>query len=292
MKRGHVAIVGLFAAACSGTSNPGAPLPPARPGDWTCVGRGATTPAPAAAQPPTTFELSLEDVYTHAPVGALLLAVCARADEDCATPRSHGKADLTGRAALIAPGDPSSFDGFVRVSGEGIATHYVFLADRTGTGTSRTLVVPIYTPSALDMTTRMTGLKLDVKGGLVRVDLQDCGGEPAKDVVVSIGSFGCSQFGAMQGLVKAGFPFGPKGCAPPIVAYATGGQGSMTRAALATDETGVALGFGVPPGPLGVAQVVDGKTVAGALGFTRGGAVSEFVVRPRLSPAPPRFSLP
>jgi hypothetical protein len=287
MNRGHVAIVGLLAAACSGVATPGPP-PSARPGDWTCVNpREAAAPL-GAVQPPVPFTVSLQDAYTHASVGDVQLTVCDSRDEDCAKPVSEGKVDRTGIATLTAPGGPSSFDGFVRVTGAGIATHYVFLADRAGTGAWLTIVLPIYTSSALDSTARMTGLKLDAQGGMVRVDLQDCAGAPAEDVSVSIGSFGCSEYGTVGGLVRTGFPFGPQGCAGPLVAYATGGHGSMTRAALTTDATGVALAFGVPPGPLGIAQLLDGKGVAGALGFTRGGAVSEFVLRPR-SPAPPRF---
>jgi hypothetical protein len=227
--------------------------------------------------------MSLQDAYTHASVGDLLLAVCRLEDEDCTTPSSQGKADPAGHATLTAPGGPSSFGGFVRVSGAGIATHYVFLADRAGTCPSCPLVLPIYTSSALETTAEMTGLKLDVRGAMIRADLEDCSGAPAKDVSISIGSFGCSELGAGAGLFKPGFPFGSQGCAGPLVAYATGGTGSVTRAALRTDATGIALGFGVPPGRLGVAEVLDGKTVAGALGFTRAGAVSELVLRPRFS---------
>jgi len=236
--------------------------------------------------------VALQDAYTHAPVGDLLLAVCAMGDEDCATPASEAKADPTGNATLTVPVGRSSFDGFVRVSGAGIATHYVFLPEREAACPSCALDLPIYTPSALAATTQMTGLKLDAKGGLVRVDLQDCAGAPAKDVTVSIGSFGCSESEAMDGRAKTGLLFPPRGCRGPLFAYATGGHGSVTRAALATDATGVALGFGVPPGQLGIAQLLDGKTVAGAVGFARGGAVSEFVLRPRFSPAPPLFSQP
>jgi hypothetical protein len=291
MKRGHVAIVGIFAAACSGVANPGPPEPPAHPGDWACVGRG-TTARLDAAEPQGRFAVALQDAYTHAPVGEVLLAVCALEDEDCATPTSRGEADHTGSATLTVPTGRSPFDGFVRVSGAGIATHYVFLPEREAACPSCALVLPIYTSSALATTAQMTGLKLDAKGGLVRVDLEDCAGAAAKDVSVSIGGFGCSELGAMEGRVKTSVLFRPEGCRGPLVAYAAGGHGSVTRTALATDATGVALGFGVPPGQLGVAELLDRKTVAGAVGFTREGAVSEFVLRPRFSPAPPLFSQP
>jgi hypothetical protein len=293
MKRGHVAIVGLFAAACSGVANPGPPGPPAHPGDWACVGKG-TTARLEPVHPRGRFTVALRDAHTHAPVGDLLLSVCALEDEDCATPASQSKADDTGSATLTVPvpvGGPP-FDGFVRVSGASIATHYVFLSEREAACPSCALVLPIYTSTALATLTEMTGLKLDAKDGLVRVDLQDCAGAPAKDVSVSIGGFNCREPGAMDGGARAGVLFRPEGCRQPLVAYGTDGRGSVTRAALATDATGVALGFGVAPGRFGIAALLDGRTVAGAIGFARGGAVSEFVVRARISSAPPPFSRP
>jgi len=290
MKRGHVAAVALFAAACSGVPNPGPPEPPVHSGDWACVGKG-TTARLEPVQPRGRFEVALQDAYTHAPVGDLMLAVCALGDEDCATPASEAKADHTGSATLTVPVGRSPFDGFVRVSGDGIATHYVFLPEREAACASCALVLPIYTSSGLARTTQMTGFKVDAKGGLVRVDVQDCAGAAAKDVTVSIGTFGCSEFEAVDGGARAGLLFRPGGCRGPLVAYSIGGHGNVTRAALATDATGVALGF-VAPGQLGVAELLDGKTVAGAIGFTRGGAISAFVLRPRFSPAPPLFSQP
>lgn len=258
MQRGYVAVVALFAVACGGAESGTPPAPSTHPGDWTCLTRAAAdAPLSAGQPPPRRFVVSLQDAYTHASVAGVRISVCARKDEDCAAPASEVMADRAGEATLTAPGGPSSFDGFVRVSGPGIATHYVFLPGRACTGCA--LVLPLYTPSALEATARMTGLKPDASDAMVRADLEDCAGAPARGVSVSIGSFGRRE---------------------PVVAYATGGHGGVTRAALTTDATGVALGLAVPPGPLGIAELLDGKTVAGAIGFTRGGAVSEFVVRP------------
>lgn len=283
MRRAPVALCSFLATACSagaGTTPPEAS--PAHAGDWTCVGRAVAVPR-ATVEPTGPFVVSLQDAGTHARLPGLRLAVCARADEDCATPVSQGMTDDRGEAKLSAGSiPPSSFDGFLRVSGPGIAPHFVFLREREGACASCALVVPLYTPSALHVITRMTGLALDARSGLVRAELEDCAGAPARDVSLSIGSFGCSEVGAREGFVKRGSPFfGPDGgCAGPVVAYATGGHGDVTRAALATDATGVAFGFGVPPGPLAVVELLDGNTAAGALGFARGGAVSEFVLRP------------
>ncbi len=276
-----VAFVCVCVAACGGTSSP-APPPEksAPPGDWTCLGGKPSTAAVAEAEPQSRFEVALQDAYTRAPVGRAQLAICTREDEDCARPVSTGMSDDTGKATLSTPGRPESFDGFVRVLGQGIRTHYVFLPNRVAACAGCPVALPLYTFDALRMTALTTGLAPDARGALVRVDLQDCAGAPAEGATVSIGSFGCSALGATLGRQRTGFPFGPQGCAGPIVAYATGGRGTVSRTALSTDTTGVALGFGVPAGPLGIAELLDGKTVAGALGFARDGAVSTFVVRP------------
>lgn len=240
-----------------------------------------TSAVRAAAQAPQRFEVALQDASTLAPIGGAQLAVCTRTDEDCARPASRGVTDASGTAMLDAPGGPTTFDGFVRVSGaDDIATHYAFLPNRVASCTACIVVLPLYTPSALRAMAQSTGLNLDEGGGLVRVDVEDCAGAPAEDVTVSIGSFGCSEAGPPFEPGRRGFPFGPQGCAGPIVAYGAGGHGSISRTALSTDSTGVALGFGVPAGQLGIAGLRDGKTVAGALGFARAGAVSTFVVRP------------
>lgn len=285
MRRAPLVVLGLLAAAaaaCSGSSPSWSPpQPEAPPGDWSCLNPLALASPLTAVQPPRGFAVSLEDAATHAPVGDLRLAVCARNDQDCASPISRATADGSGHATLSAPEGPSTYDGFVRVSGPGVATHHFFLPGRVAACDSCALALPLYTPSALEAIAGTTKLSLDARGGMVRTDLEDCAGTAAPGVSVSIGSFGCSELGATtKGAARSGFVT-PEECAAPAVAYATGGYGNgFTRAALATDATGVALGFGVPPGQLGIAEVLDGKTVAGALGFTRGGAVSEFVLRP------------
>lgn len=281
MRRAPLALLGLLAAACSGSAPAWSPpQPESHPGDWSCLNPLALA-GPLSVPKPLGFAVTLQDASTHVPVGGLSLALCARNDQDCASPAARATADSSGNATLSVPASPSNYDGFVRVSGQGIATHYVFLPGRVATCDSCALVLPLYTPTALAATASMTGLKLDAGGGMVRADLEDCVGTPAAGASVSIGSFGCSELGGSKtGFVHSGSPF-PAGCGAPAVAYATGGYGDgFTRAALATDATGVALGFGVPPGQLGVAETLDGKTVAGALGFARGGAVSEFVLRP------------
>src|SRR5215475_11818514 len=108
MKRGHVAIVGLFAAACSGVPNPGPPEPPARSGDWACVGKG-TTARFESVQPRGRFTVALQDAYTNAPVGDLQLAVCAMGDEEYAAPASEAEADHAGNATVTVPVGRSPF---------------------------------------------------------------------------------------------------------------------------------------------------------------------------------------
>lgn len=282
MRRAPVALCSLIAAACGGSTSPTPAQTSTPPGDWTCVAHARATARLAVVEPARRFVVSLRDADTAAPLAGLSLALCARSDEDCAAPASQASTDEGGEAVL---GDgsrpPSSFDGFVRVSRPGTATHFVFLRGRAAACASCPLVVPVYTAADTQTTERMTGLPLDARDGMVRADLEDCAGAPAQDVSLSIGSFGCSGLRPPEGFVRSRSPFfGDGGCAAPVLAYASGGHGNVTRTALATDATGVALAFGVPPGPLGVVELLDGSTVAGALGFVRAGAVSEFALHP------------
>jgi hypothetical protein len=230
---------------------------------WSCVG------APPATQPPTTveqqgtpgtpFDVSLVEAFTHAPVGGLELAVCARSDADCGAPLSQGQADAMGLATLSAPGDPASFEGFVRVSGPDIATHYVFLPHRVPAWGTSALSVELYTPAALRTAARTSALSIDTQQAIVRVDAHDCADAPAAGVAVSIGAFAAGQ---------------------PVTAYSVADGQSLSRRTTATDGSGIAVGFGLAEGDIGIADRLEGKLVGGAIAFTRAGAVSEIVVRP------------
>jgi hypothetical protein len=154
----------------------------------------------------------------------------------------------------MTPGDASSFDGFVRVSGTGLATHYVFLLHRTGARP-----VELYTPAALATAARTSALTLDPRKAVVRVDARDCADAAAAGVAVSVGGFAPGE---------------------PVTAYAIDGGAGLTRKSLATDASGIAVAFAVPDGDVGIAEVLAGKTAGGAIAFARAGAVSEVVARP------------
>jgi hypothetical protein len=236
--------------------------PPVPPGQWSCldVDGAASPPATLEAQlSAVPFDVALAEAFTHAPVGELDLEVCVRSDEACDEPLSRATADAEGLATLQAPGDASSFDGFVRVSGPDIATHYVFLPHRAATPGSGALPIVLYTPAALQAAARASGLSIDSQTAVVYVDARDCTGAPASGVTVSIGSFGRTT---------------------PIVAYAAGDGSSVSRKVGVTDPSGVAVGFDVPDGPIGVADLLGDRRAGGAIAFARAGAVSELVVRP------------
>lgn len=233
-------------------------------GHWGCL--DAPPPAgspstPLSERPPadTPFDVSLVEAFTHAPIAGLGLVVCARTDADCAAPIWQAQADDQGVARLLSPGDPSAFDGFVRISGAGIATHYVFLSHRVAPNGASALPIEVYTPAALATGARASALALDPGKAVVRVDAHDCADAPAAGVAVSVGAFGQGE---------------------PAVAYVSGGSGELTRKATVTDASGIAVAFSVPESDVGVAELLGGRTAGGAIAFARAGAVSEIVVRP------------
>jgi hypothetical protein len=204
------------------------------------------------------MNVRVREAYSGVPVTDADITVCDGTDEDCAAPFAHARADASGNALLAYDGGPSLSGAFLRITGSEITMHYVFLAGRTPAAGSTSLDVDVYIPAALQAMAQLAGVAWDPTSSLVRIDAQDCAGVAASGVTMSIGSFGATQ---------------------PVVAYLDGG-GRPTRLTFATDSSGIALGFGVAAGDVGVADLLDGQPVGGALGFARSGAVSMLVVRP------------
>jgi hypothetical protein len=243
-----------LAACAMPTASPGESSSPAS-GDWAC----AASPNAAEAQPPGgPLSVRVREAYSGLPVTDADVTVCDGTDQDCTAPYAHTRVDATGSAQLASAGGPSLSGAFLRITGSEIATHYVFLAGRASAEGSTSLDVDVYIPAAIQAMAQLAGVAWDPASPLVRIDAQDCAGVAASGVTVSIGSFGTTQ---------------------PVVAYLDGG-GRPTRRTFATDTSGIALGFVVSAGDVGVADLLDGKPVGGGLGFARAGAVSMIVVRP------------
>jgi len=256
----------LSLAACAAPADPASPAAaPASPaGHWACLTAPSST-GEAIAQPASAavgdvaFDVSLAEAFTHAPVGGLDLALCARNDALCAAPLSHAQADPLGVATLEAPGDPAAFDGFIRVSGPGLATHYVFLLHRVPAYGSTALAIELYTPAALATASATSGIAVDPGQAVVRVDAHDCADQAAAAVAVTVGATGEGE---------------------PAVAYLGDDGESLGRLGASTDGSGVAVGLDIPEGVIGAADRLDGQAAGGTLAFTVAGAVSEVVVRP------------
>jgi hypothetical protein len=117
----------------------------------------------------------------------------------------------------------------------------------------------VYTQASLEMTAHaLGGMAPDSQHGTVRVDAQDCAGYPAAGIALVVGS------------------------EQPIAAtrYFVGDGAALSASAEATDASGVALAFGVPAGPVGVAGRLVGQPVGGAMAYAHAGAVTSVVVRP------------
>jgi hypothetical protein len=101
-------------------------------------------------------------------------------------------------------------------------------------------------------------VELDPQHGVLRVEAHDCVGAPA-----------------------AGVSLDPSASiAEAQIAYFAGDGSVLEPGATATDETGVAIAFGVAQRSFGVQEAIARKAVGGALGFAGAGAVTSVVALP------------
>ena len=144
-----------------------------------------------------------------------------------------------------------------------MATNLVFFDGRTSTEDDTAQGAPffevvVYTPVALAITATLAGVTLDSARGVVRAETRDCVGRLASGVSVGLSTSDRST----------------------EVAYFAGNGGALMRDASATDETGVAIAFGVEETGFGVREAHGATAVGGAFGFARAGAVSSVVALP------------
>ena len=251
----------LPTAGCAGrvASTGGAsPAGDTAPADWTCLGPDAPqNTTKAAAVSPGPLLVAVREAYSGVPVTDAMVSLCGADDTGCATPLARASAGATGTVTLAIPagvGAPAA----LLVPASEIPPHWVFLANRSPSADSGAFDVDVYIAPALEAMARLAGVPYDPTTAIVRVDARDCGGAAATGVAVSMGA---------------------TGGVTPSVAYLDG-DGSPTRATSGTDATGIALGFGVPPGEVGVADAIEGQPAGGATAFAHAGAVSMLVVGP------------
>jgi hypothetical protein len=203
------------------------------------------------------FPMHLTEAYSGRDLGALRVTACSAFDEPCAAPIAEAQTDARGRVTLGVAGGILE-TAYLTVSGAGMTDNYVYLARRSPAREGGPIEITVYTTAALAITAGLSGVALDPTLATVRVDVQDCSGAPAAGAEVRVGADG------------------------PVAAlrYFVGDGAALAADADATDATGIALGFGVAPGPVGVAARVDGSPAGGALGAARAGAVTSLVVGP------------
>jgi hypothetical protein len=228
------------------------------PADWTCLGPDAPqNTTKAAAVSPGPLVVAVREAYSGVPVTDAVVSACAAADTACAAPLARASTDAAGTVTLAVPQGVDAPAALLVTASE-MPPHWVFLANRAPSADTGVLDVDVYIAPALEAMARLAGVPSDPTTAVVRVDARDCGGAAASGVAVSMGA---------------------TGGVTPAVAYLDG-DGSTTRATSGTDATGIALGFGVPPGEVGVADAIEGQPAGGATAFAHAGAVSMLVVGP------------
>jgi len=256
--------------ACAGTvaSTDDAPTPKAPSSsapasavtaDWSCTQDGAPLPDwshPAALGPQNTLAVHLVEAYSSSDVGGVTVLACNASDTTCASPIAGAQADDSGLATLTLPGAGGSFDGYLEITGAEMPTNLVFFDGRTSQSGSYEVVV--YTGPALGITAALAGMRLDPLSGVLRVDAHDCVGAPAAGVTLGLSTSDRAT----------------------EIAYFTGAGGALLPNASATDETGVAIAFGVQASGFGVREALGATAVGGAIAFARPGAVSSVVALP------------
>jgi len=267
----------LSLPACAGTvaSSDDSPAPAgaassapssATTGDWSCAGPGAT-PAmsahPAPLGPQDTLTVHLVEAYSHSGVGGVTLLACDASDTTCSSPLARAQADDEGLATMTIPGAQGSFGGRLEISGSEMPTNLVFFDGRTSKEDSMVqgasfFEVVVYTPAALGITATLAGVTLDPQRGVLRVEAHDCAGAASAGVSVGLSTSDRTT----------------------EVAYFASSGGALVPGAIATDETGVAIAFGVEESGFGVREALGATAVGGAFGFARAGAVSSVVARP------------
>jgi hypothetical protein len=223
--------------------------------DWSCVGAGAdypsafTVPTPGAATQGGTTALHLREVYTQNPIVDATVTLCDMFDEACASPLAQSQSDVHGDAQIALP---ASFYGYFQISGTGLPTNLVYtggvLPGPTG------LELTVYTGTALSMMTHRLSPAADPGSAVIDVEVLDCKGVPAPGVKLNMETNG-------SGMIEA-----------------------YTTSAQATDASGLAFGFDVPAGWVGVVglRTSDVTYVGGAMGFARPGAVTSIILTPAL----------
>jgi len=146
---------------------------------WGCVG-SVTPPAATAGSVALTVEAT--QFTTGAPFEGLRVQACLPNDTTCATPIGPARTtDASGEATLTVP---SGFEGYVDATATGMMESLVYLSSPVVSGATYRLNVGTYEAYTANVMAA-TGT-VDPDAGALWVNMEDCLGQPAGGVVLSL----------------------------------------------------------------------------------------------------------
>jgi hypothetical protein len=179
---------------------------------------------------PSDLTLSVNESTTGSPVVGAIAKACHREDLTCANPISTGSTDASGKVTLALPDAPAAgygFQGYFDISSPQQAmVHYLYFLSFPLSEPHAQLAMLVLTPGALDGMVAVAHVTLDPTRGQVAVVAQDCLLTGAPGV-----SFAADAIDAQTREL-----------------YFIASELSTT--ATATDSSGLAFFFNVPPGSL------------------------------------------
>lgn len=235
-------------------SDCGVACPPAP--DWSCLG---SEERPTATETPTAVSFRVVEHVSLAPLEGARLEVCAIDDLDCRAPIDRATTDTNGNATVTVPLGATGLEGYVQVSSTPFYPIVASVDPVVVDARDGPLVLQAFTPLRVDFYATVLAARpeVDPSRGHVRVNVLDCGTEPAAGVVVSLDTAD-----ADTGRFYV--------------------EGIVTTAVDHTGVEGIAAFMNVPAGPA-TATAVDadsGDAIGTVDFFVRGGAMHEVYLVP------------
>ena len=252
---GCSSVLGIDSERSLATDNNTGPLP----AEWACL----RDPVPAASKVPVkqTFHFFDGSIANFPSVAGLTVRACQRIDFDCANPVAPGV--VTGEDGLAVVTVPSGFTGFFEAFGRD-DYQSIIMVERVANSEIKA-EVSVVTKAVSAAYAAAAGTMYQEGMGNMTLIVRDCEGKPGTGISFDLKS--SSSTGSVVYLVNS----------------------LPTAGATATDASGVAVDFSLPPGALNAsASASDGSfTVATRPGLARAGWLTQLSFYPdQLSLAP------
>lgn len=166
------------------------------------------------------------DYLTKAPITGMHVKGCDKADLECKTPLFEGDTDATGAVTVKFTATAAGFGGYIEATGGGVAPTLLYFNPplKVTSATPPPMNQPFMTSATLSGFAQMFGVTLDPEAGHVAAAAKDCRLWGAHGLTVTSSASGA---GTKTIYAKDGIP---------------------DAAATATDDTGAAGLFNLPPG--------------------------------------------